>query len=72
MDSSFNYRHAQVHGAELSRRADLHRLAAQARAVKEDRKPARPSLLAPPSFMETVHATLARLRHQSAATSGRP
>lgn len=72
MDSSLNYRHAQVHGAELSRRAELHRLAAQARAAKQDRTPERPALLAPPALTERVYALMARLRHQAAATSGRP
>ena len=32
MDSNMNHRHVQVHSAELHRRAELHRLAAQARS----------------------------------------
>jgi hypothetical protein len=71
MDSSFNYRHAQIHRADLSQRAELHRLAAQARRTRRDQRPAGSSLLARPSLEERAHALIARLRHQSAATTGR-
>lgn len=71
MDSSFNYRHTQVHRADLSHRAELHRLAARARKTKREEPAARPSLLAPPSLAERVHVLMARLRHKTAATSGR-
>ena len=70
MDSSFNYRHAQVHGAELNRRAELHRLAAQARKTQREAQPARPSLLAPPTLSERARLAMARLRRRTAATSG--
>jgi hypothetical protein len=35
MDSGLNQRHSQDHAAELNRRAELHRLAAQARAPRQ-------------------------------------
>ena len=35
MDSGLNQRHAQDHSAELNRRAELHRLAAQARDPRQ-------------------------------------
>jgi hypothetical protein len=70
MDSSFNYRHTQIHSADLQRQAELHRLAAQARRTRRETRPERPSLLAPPSLAETVHATIGRiggrLRHHPA------
>lgn len=37
MDSGLNQRHAQDHSAELNRRAELHRLAAQAREPRKSR-----------------------------------
>jgi hypothetical protein len=40
MDSSLNYRHVQVHSADLHRRGELHRLAAAARASKREDGPA--------------------------------
>jgi hypothetical protein len=61
MDSSFNYRHAQIHEADLHRRAERHRLAAQARNTQRETRPETRSLLAPPGLIETVRATLARL-----------
>jgi hypothetical protein len=66
MDSSFNYRHTQIHRADLAHRAELHRLAAQAHKTKQEEQSARASLLAPPSFLDMVHATFARLRHHAA------
>jgi hypothetical protein len=69
MDSSFNHRHSQVHAADLQRRAELSRQVAVARAARRAERPARHSLLAPPTLAERVHALLARLRHQTAATS---
>jgi hypothetical protein len=35
MDPNLNYRRVQVHSAELHRQAELHRLAAKARADRE-------------------------------------
>ena len=67
MDSSFNYRHTQIHRGDLSRRAELHRLAAQARRTKREERPPRTSLLAPPTLAERARASLARLRHHGAA-----
>jgi hypothetical protein len=43
MDSNLNYRHAQTHAADLHRRAELHRLAATARASERGARPTRPS-----------------------------
>jgi hypothetical protein len=72
MDPNMNYRHSQVHAEDLHRRAELHRLAAEARTARRDEKAARPSLLAPAGLLETIQATMGRvgtrLRHPSAAT----
>jgi hypothetical protein len=68
MDPSMNYRHSQVHTAELHRRAELHRLAAKARATDRDAIPTRPSLLASPTVMERARVAMGRLRHRRAAT----
>lgn len=67
MDSSFNYRHSQIHRADLNRRAELHRLAIEAHRTKREERPARSSLLAPPSLAERAQALLAWLRHHGAA-----
>jgi hypothetical protein len=40
MDSNLNYRHVQVHSGDLQRRAELHRLAAEARRSRNGRAPA--------------------------------
>jgi hypothetical protein len=71
MDSSVNHRHSQVHAADLQRRAELHRQVAVARATRRAERPVRHSLLAPPSLLEQVRVVAARLRHKTAATSGR-
>jgi hypothetical protein len=39
MDSNLNYRHVQVHSAELHRQAELHRLATKARADRKAKPP---------------------------------
>ena len=63
MDPGFNYRHTEVHAAELHRRAELSRQVAKARQPRQSARPTRPSLLAPPSLIETVQATFSRLTH---------
>jgi hypothetical protein len=63
MDSGFNYRHTEVHVAELHRRAELHRQVARARRPRQSARSTRPSLLAPPSLIEAVQVTFARLTH---------
>jgi len=63
MDSGFNYRHTQVHAAELHRRAELYRQVARARRPRQSARSTRLSLLAPPSLIETVQVTFARLTH---------
>jgi len=72
MDPQMNYRHTQVHAADLHRQAELHRLAAQARKTRGEARPARPSLLAPPSLVETIQRTMGRfgrrIRHPLAAS----
>jgi hypothetical protein len=60
MDPSLNYRHSQVHAAELHRRAELHRLASQARAAKRDTGPAHPHLHLG-GLARTVRTTFARV-----------
>ena len=45
MFSDLNHEHVKVHSAELHRRAELHRLAAEAGASKRDAGPASPSRL---------------------------
>lgn len=76
MDPSMNHRHSQVHAADLYRRAELQRLAAEARAARIEEKAARPARLAPPRPLETVGAFIGRIgrriRHPVAATHSRP
>jgi hypothetical protein len=73
MDSGFNYRHTQIHSADLHRRAELHRLAARARKTQREVRPARPSLLAEPDLLESARALMERagrrLRHPVAASN---
>ena len=69
MDSNLNTRHAEIHSAELHRRADLHRVAATARAVKRDARPTRQSQLHLGGLTEAVRATAAGL---STAVRGIP
>ena len=73
MDPSMNHRHSQVHAADLHRRAELHRLAAEARATRREGA-AKPVLLAPTSPLERVGALIGRvgrrIRHPIAATNG--
>jgi hypothetical protein len=59
MDSGLNKRHAEDHSAELTRRAELHRLAAQAR---DPRKPKLRSVRIPHPGA-AVFALLSRPRH---------
>jgi hypothetical protein len=73
MDQNMNYRHSEIHSADLHRQAELHRLAAQARRTRQQDRPARPSVVAPPSLVETIQLTMGRfgrrLRHPIAASS---
>jgi hypothetical protein len=71
MDSSLNYRHVQVHSADLQRRAELHRLAAETRHSRNGRTPAGTERFHLISFA-AIRSSMARLRHQAAPTSGRP
>jgi ketosteroid isomerase-like protein len=56
MDSRFNHRRAQVHAAELLRRAELHRLAARARRPRHgDGTPSRIGLILSNLWRNTVN-----------------
>ena len=76
MDPSMNHRQSQVHAADLYQRAELHRLAAEARATRREGTVAKPPLVAPPSPLATVEAFIGRIgrriRHPVAATHSRP
>jgi hypothetical protein len=67
MDSKLNTRHAEIHSADLHRRAEIHRITATARAVKRDARPTPQSHLG--GLTEAVRATAARL---STAVRGIP
>jgi hypothetical protein len=69
MDSNLNIRHAELHSAELHRRAELHRITATARAMKRGARPTRQSQLHLGGLTEAVRATAARL---STAVRGNP
>jgi hypothetical protein len=71
MDSNLNYRHVQVHSADLQRRAELHRLAAETRRSRNGRAPAGTGRFHVIS-LEAIRSSVARLRHPVAPTSGRP
>ncbi len=60
MDSNMNYRHAQVHAAELQRRAELRRMATSAREAKREAKPQRTTRLRVPSLAAGVISLFAR------------
>jgi hypothetical protein len=69
MDSNLNIQHAEIHSAELHRRAELHRITATARAVKRGVKPTRQSQLHLGGLTAAVRATAAGL---STAVRGIP
>ena len=76
MDPSMNHRQSQVHAADLYRRAELHRLAAESLATRREVTFAKPQLVAPPNPLATVEAFIGRIgrriRHPVAATHSRP
>jgi hypothetical protein len=61
MDSNLNYRHAQVHSAELRRQAELHRLAVRTR---DDRKakPRRQTTFRVPNPVSGIGWIIGRVR----------
>jgi hypothetical protein len=60
MDSNMNFRHAQVHSADLHRRSELHRLAAQGRQGGRFARPSRAPRLQPAGVSSAVRAMLSR------------
>jgi hypothetical protein len=62
MDSNLNHHRTQIHSAELSHRAELHRLAARARASERGARPARSSRLHLAGLTTAIRTTGTRLR----------
>jgi hypothetical protein len=66
MDPSMNQRHAQIHSGDLHRRAELHRLAAKARAAERGSESPGRSGLHLCSLANGIRATVARVRTMAA------
>ena len=60
MDGRLNRQRAEVHSAELSRQAELHRRVVRTRASERSAKPSSPSLLG--SLAGAIGSTTARVR----------
>jgi hypothetical protein len=69
MDPNMNFRHAQVHWADLHRRSELHRLAAQARQAGRVARPPRAPRLQPTGVSSAVRAMLSRFGSSSGASA---
>ena len=69
MDSRLNHRHAQIRSAELHRRAELHRLAAKARAMEGGTRETGRSRLHLGGLAQAISSTFARV---GSATRGIP
>jgi hypothetical protein len=69
MDSRLNHRHAQVRSAELHRRAELHRLAAKARATEGGRSQTSRSRLRLDGLAQAIRSTFTRM---GSAARGNP
>lgn len=61
MDPRLNHRHAQIHSTELHRRAELHRLAAKARANERGTRQNRKSRLHLGDLAQAIRASFARV-----------
>lgn len=60
MDPNMNFRHAQVHWADLHRRSERHRLAAQAREARRVARPSRAPRLQLAGVSSALRAMLSR------------
>ena len=69
MDPNMNFRHAQVHWADLHRRSELHRLAAQARQAGRVARPSRAPRLQLAGVSSALRATLLRFGSRSDAAA---
>jgi hypothetical protein len=69
MDPNMNFRHAQVHSADLHRRSELHRLAAQAREARRVARSSRAPRLQLAGVPSAVRATLLRFGSRSGAAA---
>jgi hypothetical protein len=68
MDPNMNFRHAQVHSADLQR-SEVHRLAAQAREARRVARPSRAPRLQLAGGSSAVRAMLLRFGSRSGAAA---
>jgi hypothetical protein len=69
MDPNMNFRHAQVHSADLQRRSELHRLATQAREARRVAKPSRAPRLRLAGVSSALRAMLLRFGSRPGAAA---